>query len=61
MDLILMVGNIGCGKSTLANRLGKMGAVVINNDAITTMVQGGDYGRYDSNKKKDLSGYQGGR
>ncbi len=49
-ELILMVGNIGSGKSTIAAKYAKRGYVVINNDAITTMVQGGEYGMYDPEK-----------
>ena len=50
-ELIIFTGNIGCGKSTMAAKLAKQGYVIINGDAITAMVQGGDYGAYDPNKK----------
>lgn len=50
-ELIIFTGNIGCGKSFLASKFAKKGYVVVNNDAITTMVQGGEYGLYDTNKK----------
>jgi len=50
-ELIIFTGNIGCGKSTEATELAKQGHVIINGDAITTMVQGGDYGAYDPKKK----------
>ena len=50
-ELIIFTGNIGCGKSTLATRLVRQGHVIINGDAITAMVQGGDYGAYDPKKK----------
>lgn len=49
--MVLMVGNIGSGKSTLAAKFAKKGYVAVNSDRITTMVQGGDYGRYDPKKK----------
>ncbi len=50
-ELIIFTGNVGCGKSTLATKLAKRGYVIINGDAITTMVQGGEYGAYDPKKK----------
>lgn len=50
-ELIVFTGNIGCGKSFIASKLAKKGYVIVNNDAITTMVQGGEYGLYDVNKK----------
>lgn len=50
-ELIIFTGNIGCGKSTLATELAKQGYVIINGDLITSMVQGGDYGKYDPEKK----------
>ena len=49
--LIIFTGNIGCGKSFLASKFAKKGYVVVNNDAITTMVQGGEYALYDPAKK----------
>lgn len=51
MNLIIFTGNIGCGKSLLARKFAKKGYVVVNNDSITTMMGGGEYGLYDSNKK----------
>ena len=39
-ELILLVGNIGCGKSFLARRLAKRGAIVINNDNLLRMYHG---------------------
>ncbi len=50
-ELIIFTGNIGCGKSFLASKFAKKGYVVVNNDAITTMVQGGEYALYDPTKK----------
>lgn len=50
-ELIIFTGNVGCGKSLLASKLAKKGYVVVNNDAITNMVQGGEYGLYDTAKK----------
>ena len=50
-ELIIFTGNIGCGKSFLASKFAKKGYVVVNNDAITTMVQGGEYALYDPAKK----------
>lgn len=57
VELIILVGNIGCGKSTYAkyrvknNRL-STGMVVVNMDSIQQMIGGGDYGNYDSKKKE---------
>lgn len=51
-ELMILTGNIGCGKSTMATRMAKdEGYVIISGDAITAMVQGGDYGAYDPKKK----------
>ena len=50
-ELILLVGNIGCGKSFLAKRLSKRGAIVINNDALLKTFHGGEY-TYDLNLSK---------
>lgn len=51
-QLVIFTGNIGCGKSALAAKMAKdLNCVVINGDAITTMVQGGDYSAYDPKKK----------
>ena len=50
-ELIIFTGNIGCGKSFLASKFAKKGYVVVNNDAITTMIQGGEYALYDPAKK----------
>jgi len=51
MDLIIFTGNIGCGKSLVASKYAKKGYVVVNMDSITTMVQGGEYGIYDKDKR----------
>ena len=50
-ELIIFTGNIGCGKSTEATELARKGYVIVNGDLITAMVQGGDYGKYDPEKK----------
>lgn len=50
-ELIIFTGNIGCGKSLIASKLGKRGYVIVNNDTITSMIQGGEYGLYDKLKK----------
>jgi predicted kinase len=52
MKLYLTTGNIGSGKTLIAGKLAKTGAVRVNNDEITTMVQGGEYGAYDPAKKE---------
>lgn len=46
--LIVLVGNIGTGKSTLARKLADRGCLVVSLDAITTMLHGGNYGAYDA-------------
>jgi len=51
LELIIFTGNIGCGKSTKASELAGQGYVIINGDLITSMVQGGEYGKYDPEKK----------
>lgn len=51
MVLAIMTGNIGSGKSLFAGKLARRGYVRVNNDEITTMVQGGEYGAYDPAKK----------
>ena len=50
-EMIILVGNIGTGKSTKALEYARKGYVVINADAITTMIGGGDYTLYDEKKK----------
>ncbi len=49
--LILMVGNIGSGKSFLASKLAKKGCVVVNMDNIQQNLAGGEYGLYDFAKR----------
>jgi len=51
LELIILTGNIGCGKSTKALELAKQGYVIVNDDAISTMIGGGDYNLYDKSKK----------
>ena len=51
MELIILTGNIGCGKSTKALEFAKQGYVIVNDDAISTMIGGGDYNLYDKSKK----------
>lgn len=50
-ELIIMVGNIGSGKSFLASKFAKNGYVVVNMDSIQRMIGGGEYGMYDHAKK----------
>lgn len=50
-EIVIMIGNIGTGKSTRALELAHKGYVIINADAITTMIGGGDYTLYDIKKK----------
>lgn len=57
VDLTILVGNIGCGKSTYAQgkvRLAKKmnnKLVVVNMDSIQQMIGGGLYDQYDKDKK----------
>ncbi len=53
-ELIIYVGNIGCGKTTYAKNTVacKPSTVVVNMDSIQQMVSGGDYGNYDHEKKE---------
>ncbi|MBC8460062.1 MAG: AAA family ATPase [Deltaproteobacteria bacterium] len=48
----IMVGNIGSGKSLIASKFAQRGDVVYNNDAVTRMIGGGQYGLYDTQKKE---------
>lgn len=50
--LSIFTGNIGCGKSLLASKFGKMGHVVVNMDSLQQILAGGEYGLYDSKKKE---------
>lgn len=54
-ELIVFTGNVGSGKSLMASKLAKRGYVIINNDAITTMVHGGEYGMYNPSMKRVYS------
>lgn len=47
----ILVAPIGGGKSTYAAKRAREGAIVINDDAIVTMVHGGDYGLYQKRLK----------
>lgn len=49
-ELVLLVGNVGCGKSFLAKRLAKRGAIVVNNDNLLQMYHG-EY-TYDSDLRE---------
>jgi|GEM_PF-1850096 len=50
-ELIIFTGNVGCGKSCKAKEFANLGYIIINDDAITTMIGGGDYTLYDELKK----------
>lgn len=53
MELKIITGNVGCGKSFLASRLAKQfGDVVVNIDSIQQMIGGGQYELYDPKKKE---------
>ena len=42
-EIILLIGNIGTGKSTLAKELAKDGYVIVSKDALRYMIGGGRY------------------
>jgi len=50
--VIILIGNVGSGKSLVASKLAKKGAVVVNMDSIQEMIGGGEYGAYDYDKKE---------
>lgn len=41
--LIILIGNIGCGKSTLAKKLVKKGYCIISRDSFRYMIGAGNY------------------
>jgi tRNA uridine 5-carbamoylmethylation protein Kti12 len=45
----ILVGVPGCGKSTYAKSKARIGWIVVDLDAIVTMLHGGDYTQYDEN------------
>lgn len=51
-EVVVLSGNIGCGKSTFAAALSRRGYVVANMDSIVAMMHGGEYGRYDAALKE---------
>lgn len=52
MTVYIFMGNIGSRKSTYAKELAQQGAIVVNRDAIVTLVHGGDYTLYDRKLEK---------
>lgn len=50
-QVIILAGNVGTGKSLIANKLAKMGFVTVNMDNIRSNVAGGEYDRYDCDKR----------
>lgn len=52
-ELVILTGNIGCGKSSFAREeIGDLkDYIIVNDDAITTMIGGGVYTNYDKNKR----------
>ena len=52
-NLIMMVGNIGSGKSTLVKKLVKQGYLVVSRDALRLMVGGGEY-RFDYDLEPEI-------
>jgi predicted kinase len=53
LQMHVMIGNIGSGKSLIANKLSKLyDASIVNMDLITSMINGGEYNAYDSSKKE---------
>jgi len=55
---VVMCGNVGTGKSVLARRMADSGAIIISEDAITTMVAGGNYDNYHKSEKELYHMYQ---
>lgn len=58
VDLTILVGNVGCGKSRYAQGKAKLAkkmnskVVVVNMDSIQQMISGGLYDQYDKDKKE---------
>ncbi len=49
--IYILIGPIGCGKSTFTRKMAAKGALVVNDDAITKAVHGGEYTLYDPQLK----------
>jgi len=50
-EIILLVGNIASGKSTLTRKYAAKGYLVINDDALVSAIHGGDDEAYDKKLK----------
>lgn len=51
-EIIILVGNIGSGKSTIAKKYAQRGYVIVNMDSIQQSIHGGEYGMYDPSMKE---------
>jgi len=52
LTMNIFVGNIGSGKSILAHKFAFFGCAVFNMDSFQQMIAGGEYGKYDNEKKE---------
>jgi len=50
-EIIILVGNIASGKSTLTRKYAAEGYLIINDDAIVSALHGGDGGAYEKTLK----------
>lgn len=51
MIVEILIGQIGCGKSTYAQKRAEEGWIIINDDAFVTALHGGNYRLYDPSLK----------
>jgi predicted kinase len=58
MTINVLIGCIASGKSTYCKRHAKDGCIIINDDAIVSMIHGGNYNLYNSELKPIYKGIE---